>query len=274
MSDTFRLDQQERAELDERGFIVRRDVFDATEVRAIGDACEALVQRLLAEERRTKHRLGSYMFEVQRRLQTIVKWEPDNPDLVQALELFSHLSDELHRWGLDPRLLDPCKDVVGDTDVALFTEKLTLKRAHKGGHIILHQDFPYWSDLTKIASRVATAMIFLDDATVENGCLEAVPGSHREGVQALRSIEGFGGLEMDPLKYDRSRLIPLEVPAGSVVFFGAFLVHRSLPNRSGADRRALLYSYQPSGHPHLRELTKLAAPRENDATPPASGSRS
>jgi len=40
-----------------------------------------------------------------------------------------------------------------------------------------------------------------------------------------------------------------------------------------ADGRALLYSYQPSGHPHLRELTKLAAPSENAATP-ASGSRS
>jgi ectoine hydroxylase-related dioxygenase (phytanoyl-CoA dioxygenase family) len=82
-------------------------------------------------------------------------------------------------------------------------------------------------------------------------------------LQELRSVEGFGGLEMDPEKYDRSRLLPLEVPAGSVAFFGPFLVHRSLPNRSGADRRALLYSYQPSGHPHLRELTKLAAPRDN-----------
>ena len=44
-----------------------------------------------------------------------------------------------------------------------------------------------------------------------------------------------------------SRLQPLEVKAGAVVFFGAFLVHRSLPNRSDVDRRALLYSYQPAG---------------------------
>ncbi len=101
-------------------------------------------------------------------------------------------------------------------------------------------------------------MLFLDDAKIENGCLEVVPGSHREGVQARRAVDGFGSLEMDPLQYDKSRLIQLEVPAGSVAFFGAFLVHRSLPNRSDADRRALLYSYQPSGHPHLRELTRLS----------------
>jgi phytanoyl-CoA hydroxylase len=267
VSETFRLGTAEKVELDERGFVVRRAVFDKADVLAMAEACESLVQRLLAEKRGTKHSLGSYLFEIQRRLETIIKWEPDNPDLVQALEAFAHLSDELRRWALDPRLLNPCKDVVGEDNLALFTEKLTLKRARKGGHIILHQDFPYWSDLTKIASRVATAMIFLDDATLENGCLEVVPGSHREGLRARRTVDGFGSLEMDPLQYDQSRLLPLEVPAGSVVFFGPLLVHRSRLNQSDVDRRALLYSYQPSGHPHLRELTRLAGEEARSGNP-------
>jgi ectoine hydroxylase-related dioxygenase (phytanoyl-CoA dioxygenase family) len=54
-----------------------------------------------------------------------------------------------------------------------------------------------------------------------------------------------------------SRLRRLEVKAGAVAFFGAFLVHRSLPNQSDRDRRALLYSYQPTGHPHAAELHRL-----------------
>jgi hypothetical protein len=37
------------------------------------------------------------------------------------------------------------------------------------------------------------------------------------------------------------------VPAGTLVFFGSLLVHRSLPNRTDQDRRVLLYSYQPAG---------------------------
>ena len=43
--------------------------------------------------------------------------------------------------------------------------------------------------------------------------------------------------------------VPLEVEAGSVVFFGAFLVHCSAPNTSDTDRRALLFSYQPPVEP-------------------------
>jgi ectoine hydroxylase-related dioxygenase (phytanoyl-CoA dioxygenase family) len=76
-------------------------------------------------------------------------------------------------------------------------------------------------------------------------------------VQARKPVAGFGNLEMDPAVFDTSRLIPLELSAGSVVFFGPFLVHRSRSNRSGDDRRALLFSYQPAGQPHLRHLLKL-----------------
>ena len=37
------------------------------------------------------------------------------------------------------------------------------------------------------------------------------------------------------------------------MFFGPFLVHQSAPNRSDADRRAMLYSYQPAGLTHMIE---------------------
>ena len=257
MGDAWRLDTPEQRALQDDGFVARRALFNPTEVAAIGDACEALVQQLVDAQRSTKHRVGSYAFEIQRSLQTVVKWEPDAMDLIQGVEPFAHLSHALRDWAHDPRFVEPCKDVVGCEPIELFTEKLNVKRAHKGGPIVLHQDYPYWSDLSPVASQVATAMLFLDDATRENGCLEVVPGSHREGEQARQDTAGFGALEMDPAQYDIARLVPLEVPAGTVVYFGPFLVHRSLPNRSSGDRRALLYSYQPAGHPHLSELTKL-----------------
>jgi ectoine hydroxylase-related dioxygenase (phytanoyl-CoA dioxygenase family) len=259
---SFGLDAAERRQLDEDGYVVRERVFDAGEVAAIAAECEALVARLEAAGRHTKHVVGSYMFEIQREAATVVKWEPFAPDVVQGLEPFAHLSEPLKACGLDPRLVDPCKAIVGQDDIALFTEKLNVKRARDGGSIILHQDFPYWEHVSPIAARVATAMIFLDDTTVENGCLEVAAGTHRQGKWPQRTdSDGFGSLEMDPAHFEHGRLKPLEVPAGTVAWFGAFLVHRSLPNRSDGDRRALLYSYQPAGHPHMLELNELFRPK-------------
>jgi ectoine hydroxylase-related dioxygenase (phytanoyl-CoA dioxygenase family) len=257
-SASFEFDSAERRRLEVDGYVVREGVFSPAECASIAADCEALVAQLEAARRHTKHRVGSYMFEVAREAATVVKWEPFAPEVVQGIEPFGHLSPSLKAWGLDPRLVDPCKAVVGEDDLALFTEKLNVKRARHGGAIILHQDFPYWDPLTPIAARVATAMIFLDDATVENGCLEVAAGSHRQGKQPQRTdSEGLGGLEMNPAAFDLGRLQPLEVPAGTAAFFGAFLVHRSLPNRTDGDRRALLYSYQPVGHPHMLELNAL-----------------
>jgi len=68
-----------------------------------------------------------------------VKWEPEFPDVVQGVEPFAHISPVLDEWARDPRLWNPSKDVIGQDAIALFTEKLTMKRAHTGGTIVLHQ---------------------------------------------------------------------------------------------------------------------------------------
>lgn len=259
---TYRLDGAERERLDRDGFIVRQGVFDPAESAQIAADCEALVAELTAAAAlRPKHVVGSYMFEMRRDINTVVKWEPNAPDLLQGVELFAHICPPLRAWALDPRLLDPMKDFVGQDDVIPFTEKLNLKRAREGGAYILHQDASYWSQVTPVFARIATAMVLMDDATVENGCLEVAPGSHKVGLHQRRQVDGFGALEMDEAAFDMTRLVPVEAPAGSVIFFGSHLVHRSLPNRSPTDRRALLYSYQPAGNPHSRELERPASIR-------------
>jgi len=262
---TFRFEAAERVRYERDGFIVREGVFSRAECAAIAGDCETLVSGLEAAQRRTKVVVGSYMFEALKDAATFVKWEPGAPDVLQGVEPFAHISRPLETWGLDRRLVDPCKDIVGEDELILFTEKLNVKRARHGGPIVLHQDFPYWEDMTPVADRMATAMVFLDDATIENGCLEVAPGSHTVGKHIQRKTEGFGALEMDPEAFDLTRLAPLEVPAGTVAFFGAFLVHRSLPNRSDGDRRALLYTYQPEGHPHTLELNRLFSRKRAEA---------
>lgn len=87
----------------------------------------------------------------------------------------------------------------------------------------------------------------LDDATVQNGCLWVLPGSHRRGViypdrehddpRFDCTIEAFS------FPYSDDDAVPLEVAAGSAVIFNGYLLHRSLPNVSRGYRRALVNHY-------------------------------
>ena len=251
-----RLSDAEKQQLATDGYVVREAVFDEVDIDILADASEELVADLVRMATAPKWEVGSYVFQLDALREVTIKWE-DDKTVVQGLEPFAHLHPTFYNYAFDPRFIDPMKDVVGVEKIDLFTEKLNLKRARAGGPIILHQDYPYWINVADDVDRVGTAMLFLDEATVDNGCLEVSPGSHLDGMRPRKNEVGFGALEMDTDAFDLSTLIPVEVPAGSLVMFGPLLVHRSLPNLSGADRRALLYSYQPAGNRHsLEELRK------------------
>ena len=90
------------------------------------------------------------------------------------------------------------------------------------------------------------AWIALDDATRENGCLWVVPGSHRSGyLYPQRPHDNADEFDFAPesFGFDESAEAPVEVPAGSLVFFNGYLLHRSRKNRSEVYRRVLVNHY-------------------------------
>lgn len=106
-----------------------------------------------------------------------------------------------------------------------------------------HQDERYIP--TRDRSLVG-AWIALDDATIDNGCLWVVPGSHRNGYLWPTRPHGDPE-EYDPSDqaygFDESAGVAVEVRAGSVVFFNGYTLHRSLRNRTSGYRRALVNHY-------------------------------
>jgi len=88
--------------------------------------------------------------------------------------------------------------------------------------------------------------IALDDATQENGCLWVIPGSHQTGY-LWPQREHNNRMEFDwageSYGFDESAEIPVECPAGSVVFFNGYLLHRSFKNRLNRYRRVLVNHY-------------------------------
>lgn len=253
--------EAEKAAYERDGFIVRRGAFGPADIEVLVDAAEEVVAQLVAHRNGTRLPAGSYTFELEATANTVIKWEGDS-DVVHGIEPFVHLHPTFRAYAEDPRFVELARDLVGAPEVMLFTEKLNYKRARAGGPVVLHQDHPYWIDVADDVDHLVTIMLLLDDSDETNGCLEVVPGSHRWGMQPGRATEGFGRFEMDEDTFDIGLLQPVPLAAGDFVAFGPDLVHRSQPNRTEHDRRAFLYTYQPTGLrtqlDNLRRLTRSA----------------
>jgi ectoine hydroxylase-related dioxygenase (phytanoyl-CoA dioxygenase family) len=81
------------------------------------------------------------------------------------------------------------------------------------------------------------------EATLENGCLHVLPGSHREPVHThipdQRPGANYGYFEI--VDHDMSRAIPVTMKPGDLLVFHSHLMHRSTDNVSRGRRAAMVY---------------------------------
>jgi phytanoyl-CoA hydroxylase len=141
-----------------------------------------------------------------------------------------------------PELAAVARDVGLDDPLALQSMYI-FKQPGIGGEVGCHQDATFlWTDPITV-----TGFWFaLEDATIENGCLWAAPGGHRTPLRKLfrRSDPGTGDLthfevlDPSPLPTPPDDLVPLEVPAGTLVVLHGLLPHWSDVNRSARSRHA------------------------------------
>ena len=112
------------------------------------------------------------------------------------------------------------------------------KQPQIGGEVTCHQDSAF---LYNEPIDIAGLWFALEDATIENGCLWAIPGGHKDGLKSRwrRNAEGRMGFEIyDPTPFPEERLAPLEVAKGSLIVLHGLLPHKSLANRSLKSRHA------------------------------------
>lgn len=152
-------------------------------------------------------------------------------------------SEIIHQYLAHPPLVEVLKRTIGP-NVKCMQSMLFIKAPGKPGQS-WHQD----EDFIPTRDRsLAGAWIALDDAVIENGCLWVIPGSHKHGVlwpQYPHNDKRFDCTSMSyDFPYTDDDAIPVEVKAGSIVFFNGYLLHRSLPNNSkDCFRRALVNHY-------------------------------
>jgi len=224
--------QQESADFyAENGFYVYPDALSPEEVQELRDE----TVRICAGD------LGAIGGGAEGRL----KGESDDQLLRRFLCIhFPHkISDVMYDALSHPAIVETLTACVSP-NVKAMQSMLFIKASGKPGQA-WHQDEDYIP--TRDRSLVG-AWIALDDATVENGCLWILPGSHKPGIlwdQEWHGDRRFDcALESQGFPYSDEDAVPVEVKAGTIVFFNGYTLHRSLPNvaQSGY-RRALVNHY-------------------------------
>jgi len=238
------------------GYFVREHVFAEPELVRMRASVESVHVRVAAaaaapdapkteriDDKRYQDLLGSS-----------VKWEWQEARMdVRSMEPFLHLDAELERLVDDPRLWQPAAALCGADRLALFTDKLNFKRPG-GAEFPWHQDSPYFAFECPHVDRLVSLQLYLDDATVENGCLWMIPGSHTHGRLPCFEAQGTLGRLYTDLEraLPGAQPVPIGAPAGTVIFFNGDVVHGSRRNRTAQSRRAFVLTYQPAGHAQFR----------------------
>ncbi len=248
--------EDELARYDSAGYFVRERVYGAAELarmRAAVERVHARVSEAASEaDAADVERIDGRRY--QDLLGSSVKWEWQEARAdVRSMEPFLFLDAELETLVDDPRLWQPATALCGDDRLALFTDKLNFKRPG-GAEFPWHQDSPYFAFECPHVDRLASLQVYLDDATLENGCLWMIPGSHAHGRLPCFEDRGrLGRLYTDVERaLPNASPVPIEAPSGSVVFFHGDVVHGSRRNRTAASRRSFVVTYQPAGHAQFR----------------------
>ncbi|MDX1413652.1 MAG: phytanoyl-CoA dioxygenase family protein [Candidatus Promineifilaceae bacterium] len=183
------------------------------------------------------------------------------------LSLWNHPGDNIYgMFARSNRLVDAMESVLGG-EVYHYHSKMILKDAKVGGAWAWHQDYGYWYHFGCLYPLMASASIAVDKATIENGCLQIIKGSHKMGRidHILTGDQAGADLERVQAALDRMELVYCEADPGDVVIFDSNVLHRSDQNKSDNARWAMVVAfnaarndpYKEGQHPNYTPLEKV-----------------
>ena len=187
-------------------------------------------------------------------------------NIFQADDLFN---EHIH----NPAICEMAAQLMRTETVRVWHDQVQYKPPLKGGANDWHQDHPYWPIIQP--ADLVSAWVALDDATIENGCMSMVVGSHLWGPHKGGTI-GTDPVTFAPMpdlsllpKDAIIEIEPCEVKKGEVMFHHCLTWHGSPVNKSAKGRPAIAVHYMPGhtryvpeGRTHLVERHITVAPGE------------
>ncbi len=151
------------------------------------------------------------------------------------------LSDLIHH----PRILDAVEDVLGP-NLLVWSTSFFIKEARDPAYVSWHQDATYWG-LSE--PDVVTAWLAFTEATVENGAMRMVPGSHGEQLAHHDTFAPNNLLSRGQeiaVEVDDARGVDILLRAGEMSLHHVRMVHGSPANRSDDRRIGFAIRYIPT----------------------------
>jgi len=236
MQPTVSLTPEQISFYHENGYLVLPSLTSAEEVRWMREIYDRIFAARAGREAGDQFDLGGSDEEgKQAVLPQILMPSKYAPELKQGLFRVNALT-------VAKQLLGPEADAQGEH--AIF------KPANYGAATPWHQDEAYWGEQMDYNS--ISIWIPLQQATIENGCMWFIPGSHRQDVQPHHSIGHdvrVHGLEMDELP-DMERAVACPIPAGGCTIHHNRTMHYAGANKSDVPRRALILGFGTKPQPH------------------------
>ena len=148
-------------------------------------------------------------------------------DLDPVFDAFSHT----------PELAEVARRI-GFEQPAIIQSMYIFKPPRIGGEVVCHQDSTY---IYTIPESCVGFWFALEDATLDNGCMQFIHGGHRQGLKKRNYRDHSGKMVLetiDDTPWPEESLIAAEAPAGTLVIFDGRTPHLSAANMSDMSRHA------------------------------------
>jgi len=220
----------------ESGYVIVPDLLSEIELRELSAMADQLLDGELKPELPYKGQVPDEFYTF---------WEPglkERNDLprrerVRLMSRMVYHHPYFRRFAAHPAIYDVLAEFFG-SGVQIFSDTIFMKPARHGIAAAPHQDTAFWP---KLRPNAINFWMAIDPATIENGCLYILPGSHRYDLPHQSDPVMRWYLAED--QADFSGQVPVELSPGSAIFFDSGLIHRSYPNHSDKSRRSMTAIY-------------------------------
>jgi ectoine hydroxylase-related dioxygenase (phytanoyl-CoA dioxygenase family) len=223
-----KLNQEQIAQFDRDGYLMVKELFDVEEMNLLMQIAKADQQ--IAQNAQERLDLLSGRSKL---------WITGNlgEDIYSAL-VHCH------------RIVDPLEQLLRG-EVYHYHHKIMLKEPLVGGAWEWHQDYGYWYSKGCLFPDMASCLIAIDAATIENGCLQVIKGSHRMGRIDHGKAGEQTGADLNRVNeaLKHLELVHCEMQPGTALFFHCNLLHRSDANNSPHPRLSLICCYNAARNP-------------------------